>query len=574
MAFSLVFCFDLILLVFQSSFIETSSSEQHKPFQFAACDVFCHGDLLKTIQMSKIFQDSKHFVDMKLKNLPNITIDNFKKFMRSKHDKPSMDDLELFINDNFEDSVKVFTEWYPKDWKLKPKFLDHIKNNEFKIWGSDLNRIWKTLGRKLIDDVYNNPDLYSIIPVKNPIIIPGGRFLEFYYWDSYWIIRGLLYSEMHKTARGMILNFLSMIERFGFVPNGGRIYYAKRSQPPLLAAMIESYVDFTNDKKFAIDNVGLLEKEFDYWRKNHVVVVDGHILAVYGDNSTGPRPESYREDVNNSLVFPTPKLRQAYYSEIAAGAESGMDFSSRWFINENGTNQGGLKNIKCRSIVPVELNAILYWNAKIIAKFYSMADNAEKSMKYMFYAKQILEAIDAVLWNEDAGVWLDYDLINKKSRNYFVPTNLSPLWTNAFNISNSGNISKRVLDYISKLRLNNHPGGIPTTLVNSGEQWDFPNAWPPMQYIVVKGLENLKTPEAGRLSKLWGHRWVQSNYEAYKKAYKMYEKYDSEVFGGIGGGGEYNVQTGFGWTNGVIIEFLVKYGREIKPLKTKQFGFI
>ncbi|XP_055856236.1 trehalase-like [Episyrphus balteatus] len=561
----LIFGFGL-LLVFQSYYIRLSKAEKDTSINFPACDVFCHGELLDTIQMSHLFKDSKTFVDLKLKHLPNETIKNFKEFMRSKNDKPTIDDLKCFVNTNFEPSGKEFSKWTPNDWKNNPKFLNSIKNPSMKQWGKDLNRIWKTLGRKMIDDVHKNPDYYSIIPVSNGVIVPGGRFIEFYYWDSYWIIRGLLYSQMYETARGMLSNFLSMIKRFGFVPNGGRIYYAKRSQPPLLAAMIDSYVDFTNDTNFAIEAVGLLEDEFHFWKKNHTVFVNGHALAVYRDSSTGPRPESYREDVKNAEEFPTPELKQEFYSNIAAGAESGMDFSSRWFISKNGTNQGTLKDIKCRSIVPVELNAILYWNAKIIAKFHAMSNNEEKAIEYTLYAEEILEAIEAVLWNKKAGVWFDYDLINKKPRKYFVPTNLAPLWTNAFNIANSEIISKTVLDYLEKLGLNNHPGGVPNTLVHSGEQWDYPNVWPPMQYILVQGLENLKTTKASKLSKLWGHRWVKSNYEAYRNSNNsMFEKYDSEVFGGHGGGGEYDIQTGFGWTNGVIVEFLTKYGNDITP---------
>lgn len=180
----------------------------------------------------------------------------------------------------------------------------------------------------------------------------------------------------------MLKNFLSIIERFGFIPNGGRIYYSMRSQPPLLTPMIKTYVDHTNDHDFAISAVDTLAREFEFWMTNHTLVVNGHRLARYGDQSSGPRPESYREDVETGRDFSTDEAREEHYSELKAAAESGMDFSSRWFINDDGENLGDLRNLKTRSIIPVELNAILYWNAKIIAEFYGYKNDTAKQEQY------------------------------------------------------------------------------------------------------------------------------------------------------------------------------------------------
>lgn len=239
-------------------------------------------------------------------------------------------------------------------------------------------------------DSQEHPELTSIIYIPNPFIIAGGRFLEFYYWDSYWIIRGLLVSEMYETARGILENFLSVIDRFGFIPNGGRIYYLARSHPPLLSGMIKSYVDATRNLTFAIDSIDLLVKEFEYFMANKTVIVKNHRLARYIDHSSGPRPESYREDVEVGRDFETEEERQNFYAECKAGGESGMDFSSRWFINENGENTGHLRELKTRSIIPVELNAILHWNAKIIAEFYGYAGNNDKKKEFEEKAEEIL----------------------------------------------------------------------------------------------------------------------------------------------------------------------------------------
>lgn len=245
----------------------------------------------------------------------------------------------------------------------------------------------------------NNPDLYSIIYVKNGVIVPGGRFLEFYYWDSYWIIRGLLHSEMHTTVKGMLRNFFSVIDRYGFMPNGGRIYYLMRSQPPLLATMVKAYVDMTGDEDIIAEAVQRLDLEFEFFQNNRTTDVNGYQLATYGSRirSNGPRPESYYEDYETARHFKSDADRTQFYAEINGGAESGFDFTSRWFIN-NGTNEGLLYDIHTRSIVPVELNAILYKNAKILAEFHNKLGNTNIASKYEFKAKQIYEvSVNCVL---------------------------------------------------------------------------------------------------------------------------------------------------------------------------------
>lgn len=203
----------------------------------------------------------------------------------------------------------------------------------------------------------------------------------------------------------MLKNFFSIVDRFGFVPNGGRVYYSMRSQPPLLTPMVKTFVDTTGNKQFAISSVDILAREFDYWMANHTVIVKGHKMAIYGDKSSGPRPESYREDIETGRDFATDQEREDHYSELKAGAESGMDFSSRWFI-KNGTNEGDLTNLKTRSIVPVELNALLFWNAKIISEFYGYKGDTDKQVEYFQYSEDFLKVSQECLLRN-----LFYDLI-------------------------------------------------------------------------------------------------------------------------------------------------------------------
>lgn len=168
-----------------------------------------------------------------------------------------------------------------------------------------------------------------------------------------------------------------------------------------------------------------------------------------------------------------------------------------------------------------------------------------------------------MLWDEEEGCWLDYDLINQKRRPYFSPTNLSPLWTNCFNQSNSAHIADRVLAYLNETEVDKYPGGVPNSLYQTGEQWDFPNVWAPMQYLVIFSLENLKDERTSALAFKWAERWIRSNFVAFNETGAMYEKYTAIEFGVPGGGGEYQVQTGFGWSNGAVLDMLEKYAAQL-----------
>ncbi|XP_066158473.1 trehalase-like isoform X1 [Euwallacea fornicatus] len=525
-------------------------------------DIYCHGRLLDTIQMAKIYEDSKTFVDMKMKYSPNETMAKFDLFMLDyKEKKPTREEVKKFVEVTFEPVGQEFEDWDPEDWKAHPAFLNKIGDEEFRSWAKKLNDIWKILGRKMKDEVKVHKDRYSIIWVPNPVIVPGGRFREFYYWDTYWIVQGLLLSEMHNTVRGILENFLYIVDHYGHIPNGGRVYYLARSHPPLMVPMIKSYYEYSGDKDFIKKHLPIMEKEFDFWMTYHTKVVnmDGknYTLAYYGDRSQGPRPESYSEDVESATIFKEQSKKESFYSELKAAAESGWDFSSRWFVT-NSTNKGNLTNIKARSIVPVDLNAMIYWNAVLLAEFNAISGYDDKMRYYSQIAQDWIVATTAVLWHEEIGTWLDYDIQNQVKRDYFYPTNIAPLWTGCYNKTEKEKIVRSVLKYLQNKNIK-YPGGVPSSVEHTGEQWDYPNAWPPLQHIMIVGLNNTGDESAVRLAFELAESWVRSNYKAFKETDAMYEKYDSTVFGGGGGGGEYEVQLGFGWSNGVIMDLLYRY---------------
>lgn len=550
--------------------------EEKKPHRLTTIDdysqIYCTGDLLQRVQLSRVFpNDSKEFVDLKLLRPQEDVLRDYNQLLE-RVPQPDVQTLRDFVNYHFEkgDELEV---WSPPDFTKTPSITYKIADPKYKKFALDLNNIWKELGRKVKEDVKINSGLYSIIYTPNGFFIPGGRFLELYYWDTYWIVQGVLLCDMKQTAKGIIENIIYIVDHVGFMPNGARIYYLHRSQPPMLSSMVSSYVKYTGDFGFIKANIQILRREFEYWMDNHMVTVevDGHYYRVarYYAPSAGPRPESFREDYELAEHFETEEQKNNLYVELKSGAETGWDFSSRWFIPEDGSNNGNLSDIKTSQIACVDLTALLQKNAKDLYEWYKLLGNRELSDKYGKIAEELLVSIEKVMWNEEAGVWFDYDIVNKRQRKYFYLSNFTPLWTLSYRQSGS-KIAERVLSYLRANGIipidgNNKLYGTPQSLYETGQQWDYPNAWAPSQEFLITGLELTGDRAAQNVARALSDRWVYTCYRGLQESAAMFEKYDVEKPGLTGGGGEYAAQTGFGWTNGLTLQLLSRYGRTLSP---------
>lgn len=558
----------LVLTVVLYFLLNSAESKAPPPCESS---IFCHGPLLHTVQMSGIFKDSKTFVDMKLRFPPPTVLSNFETFMMRQGPIPTKAQILNFVQENFEPEGSEFEVWDPLDWQPDPKFLRNISDPNLRFWAADLHSFWKQLGRKIKEDVKTHPELYSMIYTSHPVIVPGGRFREFFYWDTYWIMKGLLLSQMTATVKGMLENFIEMVNLLGYIPNGGRVYF-RRSQPPLLIPMMKEYLDATNDVQFLKDNLPALEMEFQFWLNNRNVTVESggqHYRAIrYNVEMTGPRPESYREDFELGETLQTDEQREELYYNLKAGAESGWDFSSRWFSSDPHVD-ATLVDTKTRDIIPVDLNAFLQLNAKTLADFHRLTGSPEKAVSYDNVANEWRTMLDKLLWDEEFGVWFDYDMVKKQHRKQFYASNLTPLWTGAYQ---TVGVVDRVIEYLKMSGALEFPGGIPTSMKNAGEQWDYPNGWAPLQHLIVEALDRSGSPEAQNLAQEIAERWIMSNYRAYSEANKMFEKYDVTIVGLPGGGGEYEVVVGFGWTNGVVLDFLNRFGNKLTtPVESTGF---
>lgn len=531
--------------------------------------VFCSGDLLQKIQLARIFQDSKTFVDLRMKYSENATLLEFEKLMIETNRNPTRQQLAAFVKSHFTDGNELET-WTPSDFNPEPPALNKISDRKLREFAKDVIGIWTKLGRRVNPLVAQNPDQYSFLYVPNGFIVPGGRFKELYYWDSFWMIRGLLISEMKETARGMIENLLYLVDNLGYIPNGSRIYYLGRSQPPLLAAMVAAYFAATGDLAWLEKQVPIVEKELQYWLEKKKVIIDingkSHILLRYmADKSVnGPRPESYYEDYTSALVLPSNETREAFYSEMKSAAESGWDFSSRWFVTAEDDAVGNLTDVHATRIIPVDLNAIFAGALELVGDFRSRLKHKREAQKWWSLANYWRSAIEAVLWHPEDGVWYDYDAEARAPRRHFYPSCATPLWSGAVESHDAPSYAARLVTYLLSSGALDFPGGIPTSVLYTGEQWDYPNAWAPLQSILIGGLRASGNKDAQKLAREQARIWIRANYIGFNKWKKMFEKYSVTQPGHEGSGGEYIVQDGFGWTNGVALELLEMYGGDMK----------
>ncbi|TYZ56927.1 hypothetical protein PybrP1_001910 [[Pythium] brassicae (nom. inval.)] len=571
----------------------------------ALMDVYTRGALLHDVQLNRVFNDSKHFVDMPLKNTSSAAAipqaySSFLAQVGAKWGTMTQTEraaqLKVFLDQHFDEPGTDMVAVEPIDYKEStlPPAIAAIASPAFRDWALGLHKLWKVLGRvpqeHVVSSFLHTTTLPQLPRPQNMRVVPGGRFRESYYWDSYWIVQGLLVSNMKYTARSVVNNLLEYVAEYGFVPNGGRIYYLTRSQPPLLADMVRVVAEAGKPESGngAVDlgylrvALPILEKEYKYWMQegpsSHIVKVQAnggpfnwsgkreYTLNRYVATVGELRPESYREDFSdaerafgNATNMNSDELKKNFFNEIIAAAESGWDFSSRWF--RDGTQ---LTTIDTSNVVPVELNVILYRVERNLAHFHKLLGNAAAAKVYAKAADARADAVQAVFWHAESLSWRDYLLDSKSLSPAVSASNYSPLW--APDLVQSLLVAEAAVTSLRRSGLL-QPGGIQTTTTVTGQQWDAPNAWPPVQDMVIEGLLSLKSSlQAQLLARDLMRTCVRASYVGWKHTGQMFEKHNATVLGGIGMGGEYTPQVGFGWTNGVILKYLSKYEPLLKGI--------
>lgn len=350
--------------------------------------------------------------------------------------------------------------------------------------------------------------------------------------------------------------------------------------------------------------------------------------------NTQPRPESFYEDyttANNASYYNakgqifnaskalTDDQKAQLYANLASGAESGWDYSSRWIANPADSVTDTffpLRSLNTVNILPVDLNSILYANEAAIADFHRLQGNFTAAAAWASLAAQRSAAMTALLWDAEHYSYFDYNLTSGTRNVYVIADNTTlrddaagapagkqvffnlaqyyPFWLGAApeEIKNDPSALRRVYSRVEEL-LDSRAGAIATTNIKTGQQWDEPNVWPPLMHILMEGLLNTPLESAGESNQtsedyIWtqdlafrlAQRYVDSAFCTWRVTGgstpdfpqlanaggngTMFEKYSDASTNAAGGGGEYTVVEGFGWSNGVLIWAVDKFGQHLQ----------
>ncbi|KJH48376.1 alpha,alpha-trehalase [Dictyocaulus viviparus] len=519
--------------------------------------IYCYGDILTNAWRLGL-QDS--CPGSKMRFTANEIMKNFSKLKYPI----SKIDFQAFCSENF-DNVPYLKNVSLPDFKTWPTFFSFIRDKNHLKLAKLLHVLWSKLSRKFTDDVHHNASFYPIVPVNNSFIVPGGKFQIFFYWDSYWILKGLLLSEMLQTAEGMLQNFADIISKHGFIPNSGSVQLSRRTQPPLFIQMVKDYFTLTKHKESLLRWIPAMDTEMQFWLNKRRVFIKlpskkRASVFVYKTETNCPRPESFLADfylgMNNTD-------QMSSWKALASACESGWDFSSRWFDHE-GMRKYEKVTIRTHTVVPVDLNVFMALNMNFLAESHSLLGNKSMFVRYRKMYDRLLSDIDTLFWNRSEGSWFDYDMFNEKQRTDFYPSNVFPLL-----LAESKSYASDVHSYLERINVYRYPGGIPSTFpVRSYEQWDFPNVWAPTQHLFIESLLRSQHPALRQRALDEANKFINTVFNGQFNPKEgmppaVWEKYDARSSDGKpGGGGEYVVQEGFGWTNGVVMDLINLISRE------------
>jgi alpha,alpha-trehalase len=484
------------------------------------------GKLFEEVQLKNILGDGKTFPDC----IPKKPLEKIQEEFLHQHGLESFD-LKKFVDENF-----IMPEAYTADYKSA--------GSSAKV---HIEKLWDVLTRKPGDTGG------SLIPLPHPYVVPGGRFREIYYWDSYFTMLGLRVSNRLDLMQSMVDNFAHLINTIGYIPNGNRTYFLGRSQPPFFSLMVrllrETLIDKGNKPDPYLTYLPQLEQEYSYWMdgqhslsESHpaqsrvVRMNDGTFLNRYWDSNDTPRPEAYKEDVE--LSHKSSQSAPSLFRNLRAAAESGWDFSSRWFRN------GSFASIHTTEIIPVDLNCLMLHLEQTLSEAYKLSGDLKSGDAFSFFASNRQRSIQNYCWSNERKFFIDYDFVLQESKSACTLAGAFALFSNVASEHQALEVSSVLKELFLK------PGGFVTTLELSEQQWDAPNGWAPLQWIAFKGLTNYGFDSLADEAK---SRWLNANLKVFQNSGKMTEKYDVLSENAAASGGEYPNQDGFGWTNGVYL---------------------
>jgi len=414
--------------------------------------------------------------------------------------------------------------------------------------------------REHIDDIAPHGLLY----LPHPYVVPGGRFNEMYGWDSYFISVGLLEAGRVEMAKHMTDNHLYQVRHYGTVLNANRTYYLTRSQPPFLATMVRDVFEATGDTAWAADAVPALKTYYEYWTTGPHRAGDTGLSRYYGLGQ-GPAPEVVMGEQDAAGQSHYDRIR-AYYREnnvtaydeslfydAAADTLTSLFYKADRSMRESGfdpSNRFGPFNVGIVHYAPVGLNSFLYQYEKDLSALLATLGRSDAAKQWDMRAGERRRRMNDLMWNVETGRYHDYNFRTDTQNDYHFATVFAPLWVGLASDEQAAATARTLWQLEA-------PGGVLTSTRRTGNQWDAPFGWAPLQMMAVDGLRRYGyTQAADRLSA----KFVGLVSKEFQEHGVILEKYDlvqreSDVSAGIQYGYSENV-IGFGWTNAVVLRLL------------------
>ncbi|HET7892173.1 MAG TPA: trehalase family glycosidase [Candidatus Sulfotelmatobacter sp.] len=441
---------------------------------------------------------------------------------------------------------------------------------------------------------------HGLLYLPDKYVVPGGRFNEMYGWDSYFIIRGLLRAGRIELARGMVNNFFFEIEHYGAMLNANRTYYLTRSQPPFVSSMFvdvyramqqakknKSPDDRAEDRAWLERAYADLDKDYGMWTRDpHLAGETG--LSRYYDFGDGPPAEAvqdesgfYRKVAQYFFLHPVeagdyvvetnsgsaqPVAGAPYTLQVCdvsmtmarAGCEKAKEFklSADYYKGDRSMRESGFDvsfrfgpfGAATHHYAPVCLNSLLYKTEKDLEQISSWLGHADDARKWNQRAEARKQLISRYLWNQEQGLFFDYNFQAGRMSDYRYASTFYPLWAGLATPEQAKAVA-------GNLKIFDRPGGLPMSTFESGAQWDLPYGWGNIEMLAIEGLRRYGfNADADHVS----YEFLSTVAENFRRDGNIREKYNvvsrsSEAHVELGY--EMNV-VGFGWTNAAFLELL------------------
>lgn len=440
----------------------------------------------------------------------------------------------------------------------------------------------KNISPEYVLSLNKKPGILALaLQIKNneisgvPFVVPGGRFNEMYGWDSYFIAKGLLIDDKIDLALGIAENFKYQIDHYGKILNANRSYYLTRTQPPLYTSLIMDVLEKSSPDIFWIERhlkTAIKEYQTVWMEEGKRLTANG--LNRYKAEGIGlpfEVEEGHFDDILEQYApkynLSTREFEKKYLEREVVDAE--LD---KYFIHDRSMRESGHDTTNrlvgiCANLNTVAINSLLYKYETDIAfliekyfknEFQYFEDKSFSSEYWISKAASRKEKINKMCWNEENGIYYDYDFVNEEQHVFEAAPTFYPLWAK---ISTQEQAEILVKKTLPKFKMKGGIAGSTKESIAAVDenspirQWDYPFGWAPHQMLLWEGLLNYNFQEEAQEMV---YRWlwlITRNAVDYNGT--IPEKFDLSIsshkifaeYGNVGTEFNYITEEGFGWMN-------------------------